>query len=608
MGAPNEPRTLSLDDKRQVISAAVLRHAPEAIPLRERVLDALVLGALVGSDSEEPFRVGKIKENVAGSTTTPLGIRDEVIQEALGRLVEAGKVKQIEFRKRHAYYLTEEAVESLAEAIHESERLVNAVFARHLRDTETFIAPAIAREILNSFILECFARSGRIIARSVAGVVATEDMARLVDARTAFQEAISRHRLSPSQIESLEPRCNAFLESTDPLDERLRFILAQAYYFAQLLGLEHRGFNPLAEHAFAGTTFFLDTNVILIGLVPSDVDEELFQEVLDIARRAGIRLVVTRETIEEIREYISRRLPELRKILTVVPAQVLSQTSDPVIRAYLRAREANANLSADAYVAGLGSFETTIRERWRLEVDDRRAQEIIGGRDPGDVAHAIQQAAISRGHEKSERVLMHDVAHYFAVKDERDRAPHAWFLSRDGSLPIAADRLAPNELPFCFHHLAFLQSLSPFVATPGEEYSFVDTFAALVNDQFKPMGAVFDASELVVLAEFHEDVMATPSDQLMLALDFVKSRTLQGRPYTEREIPRVSLELKKFLTSSREEQIESLRSELFGYRRQDKKHSRRIQRSCSGLGSLHRIQIPEVETAWIGQGRRRRTS
>jgi hypothetical protein len=55
--------------------------------------------------------------------------------------------------------------------------------------------------------------------------------------------------------------------------------------------------------------------------------------------------------------------------------------------------------------------------------------------------------------------------------------------------------------------------------------------------------------------------MATPAEQLLLALDYVKSKTLEGRPYRSTDIPKVSLELRKFLSSSKDEQYRTLEAE-----------------------------------------------
>ena len=55
---------LSIEEQRQLIYSSLLRYTSETATLRERVLGRFVMGGLVGSSAEEPFRVGKIVENL----------------------------------------------------------------------------------------------------------------------------------------------------------------------------------------------------------------------------------------------------------------------------------------------------------------------------------------------------------------------------------------------------------------------------------------------------------------------------------------------------------------------------------------------------------------
>src|SRR5215471_4258688 len=95
-------------DKRQLIYASLMRYAPEAVPLRERVLDRLVLNALMGSTAADPHRLGRIAKNLILGPGGP-HVRAEVVQEALARLISAQKVVPTSLKKRHAYFLTESA-------------------------------------------------------------------------------------------------------------------------------------------------------------------------------------------------------------------------------------------------------------------------------------------------------------------------------------------------------------------------------------------------------------------------------------------------------------------------------------------------------------------
>ena len=78
-GLPEE----DLSQKRQLIYASLLRYAPEAAPLRERVFDRLVIAALLGSEDKKPYRVGTIQSNIVFGANIPQNLRVERVHESL---------------------------------------------------------------------------------------------------------------------------------------------------------------------------------------------------------------------------------------------------------------------------------------------------------------------------------------------------------------------------------------------------------------------------------------------------------------------------------------------------------------------------------------------
>jgi hypothetical protein len=124
---------LTLDEKRQLIFASLLRYAPETAPLRDRALDQLVAGALLGSSENEPFRIGKISASLVFGSDAP--IRVGVIQESLERLIAVDKVRRTELNSRHAYHLTPGATEEMGRLVRSTEDLFKPVFDQLLANT-----------------------------------------------------------------------------------------------------------------------------------------------------------------------------------------------------------------------------------------------------------------------------------------------------------------------------------------------------------------------------------------------------------------------------------------------------------------------------------------
>src|SRR5512146_3191527 len=96
-------RDPDLDSKRQLIIASLLRFTPESASLRDRILDQLVLGGLLGSSPTHPYHVGESQSNILFGPTSQ-HFRAERISETLNRLGEQGKVKTLPKDKKNAYY------------------------------------------------------------------------------------------------------------------------------------------------------------------------------------------------------------------------------------------------------------------------------------------------------------------------------------------------------------------------------------------------------------------------------------------------------------------------------------------------------------------------
>lgn len=560
-GADHFPPSLTVDERRQAVYASLVRFASESGPLRERAIHRAILGSLLGSSLQKPLTIGGIRRNMMFGSES-VSLRTEVIQQALVDLINQGKADKTTLREKHAYYITVKGQKELDGLVVSVVDLFASVTEPLFRDLDPEIDKDIASGVFRRFACECFGRFGRHIAQTVLGTLKREELLARTDARSAFLAASEGLGMSTSQLESLEVRCQRFLISGEECDERLKLYLTQGFYFTQLLGLDGSAFDPIAEDAFRGAVFYLDTNVLLLGFLQAHDDAHEFAEVVAVAKRLGIELRTTKATIDEMQQVVRDRISRITQIAEVVPDELVKQSNDQVLKAFWNSYESNRTLTPETFFAPLLVPDLQLDEKWGVGVDSISTKEMIAGRDTAEIARCIdEEAKNSRGWGKVGDVLEHDVAHYMLVRDKRVANRKVWFLTRDRSLPLVAATLQPDQPSFCFSHLALLQSISPFINTDAEEKSLADIMSAFITDQIRPLRSLFDISELAIMAEFHADVMATPGDQLVLAFDYVKSSTLKGHQYLQQDIPRVSLALRKFMSSDKDKQLLSLQAE-----------------------------------------------
>ena len=558
--------TMTTDEQRQILYAALLRYSPEAGSLRERALDRFVLVALLGSSRSEPITTHRIQELTVLAPNS-LGLRADVIDETLARLVSDDKVDRVEASAGDCHFLTALGRQQTDEATESAAQLFRPVLTRMLKDTAGLFSPHDGETVCRTFISECFARFGHQIAKTVAGDLASDGSFGGADIKGAFQAAVQTVSLSEEAIETLRARCNRFLRSMEPDDKDLRFRLAQSYYVVQLLELSPEDFNPLAEDAFAGAVFYLDTNVVLDGVM-SDESAHLFRELVTASSTLGIELRVSRATVNEVSHVATRHVEDMKKVIDTVPEELLERTKDPFFWAYRTARARDSKMTPAKFMARFQELPNFLQEL-KITFDERNAIEIVGDRDVSGECNIVNDAATrTRGWGKSDDVRLHDVCHFLLVQQQRQSSPKAWFLTRDRTLSHAAVELAPNDLPFCFPLAAFLQSVSPFLQTSADRHTLVDVFSAVLDGDVGDLTgrSLFDMTELRLISELHADVLSVPTDQLLPAFDYVKSNLLKGMPYRGENNRKVALELRKFLTSSAREKQEALLEEIARHR------------------------------------------
>lgn len=551
------------NNHQQAVYASLLRFAPETIPLRERVVERLVLAALENSTANAPKRVGAIQRTIKFGPNSP-DLRVELIQETLDRLIHQGKVKQTQIRKRIGYYLNEAGREEVATLFESSADLFAPVLAKLQLDSDPALHGEVAKQVYKKFISESFSRFGLQIARNMAREIDSEQLLQAIDLRDAFEVSSTGLDLQPHLLASLRARCFWFIRSTDAEETRLKFALAQGYYLAHLLGLQAGCFNPAAENAFSDSTFYLDSNVLFVGLLSSFDRVHLFEETLRIAKRVGIELRVTRATIDEVRRVAAGKKLEFQDTISKVPSAILVRTKDSILEAYLDRLESNPALTVEEFFGPFDHLSDTVSQTWGIVIDDCTAEELVRGRDFSGVENILQTQTLRfRKRSKGSQVLAHDIAHYALICDSRQSHPKTWFLTHDRSMIATAELVAKrDEQPFCFSMLGFLQAISPFVTSDAEQHSLADLFNLLLGDQFVCSDKIFDMQEIRLLSKMHQDVMSTPPEQLVLAFDYVKSRILEGKQYTIEDFPRVSLEIRKFLTCTDEQRRRLLETQL----------------------------------------------
>ena len=125
---------MDVETKRQILYTVLLRISPETGPLRERVIDRLVLLALIESSQADPMQVSKI-QHLTSLAHQSAGLRTGVINEALLRLKAKNMVHQVFQGVNRSYCLTTYGRNDIDKEATSADQLFKPVLKRMLRDT-----------------------------------------------------------------------------------------------------------------------------------------------------------------------------------------------------------------------------------------------------------------------------------------------------------------------------------------------------------------------------------------------------------------------------------------------------------------------------------------
>lgn len=403
---------LEIEERRASLYASLLRAAPEATYFRDRALEKVVLSGLWESSEENPIKAGTVERNLY-KDSRPFTLRVEIVKKTLDRLVDKGFVGTFRERGKSVYYLTGTGRETLEKELDASKDFFTPVIDRLLKGIDPSISSEIGAAVIRHFILECFAQFGRQIANSVLGYTSKETLANNGEVYSAFQNAIANYDLEACAVESLEYQCTSFLKSNHPQDEDLKFHLTQSYYLLEILGANGTGFDPLAQQTFNGSVFYLDTNVVISGLLSYHQKSSPFKEMVSLAKRLGIELKVTGTTLQEASVVTNQRFNEIDKFIRQVPEKIKDLAHDDFLESYLAACEQNPSLTLGEFFTPLTNLVERLTE-WGIEVVDNISENLISQNPRQESIGAIiqEEAFNARGREKKPDILRHDLGHF----------------------------------------------------------------------------------------------------------------------------------------------------------------------------------------------------
>lgn len=491
-----------------------LRFAPEIQPLRQTVIDHVILRALIDSWGPEGQSVGKLTALDLRGVRVLTFSMDET-HASLARLERAALVERFKHRKKNRWRVTDVGRETIAKdeslAKDHIHNVVQALFGgcSPIDDYRVALLQCLSEifdRLAQNYVESTFTDSGR------ASPLTPQSVERFI--KDVLREYPS---VDPELFESAVLR---FLRESTPDFDWLKWTYCKNSYSVRAIGIGHDS-DLLSRTVFSGTAFYLDTNILISALDVSEPNHNAVTHVIAALQRIDCDVKVLTVTVAELNEFAARQGQNLDSTLKQIPDALISRVRGVVARAEARHRaDPTQPLAADVLKPFMQ--EHSLRERLGLEVvHDDEFDRLANSEELKELAVALKKhydESPPFGRSKTQAAALHDaqVLRWMTSHDTK-----ATFLTLDASLPtFRLNRRSPGVVP---NVAVTLHALIPWLGAISEtDDASSKAYSALLANQLVLMRQTFSIQEFRMLAEIGLDCGKMPAEDVEQCLLYLR--------------------------------------------------------------------------------------
>lgn len=295
-----------------------------------------------------------------------------------------------------------------------------------------------------------------------------------------------------------------FRESSDDFYGFL-FALTQNLICIQILNVDPEC-QAFEKKAFSEKVLFLDTN-ILIGLVcPTDWQHKPAKSLLTLSNFLGVRCLVVSKTCEEYNALLEEANRIFRK--WEAPLKFLADADNEFLSSFWSEQQTDQSLTWDGYFQRTKDIGKILRDNG-IQLYVENLEQINKNKHLKTIADYVDECyVLLKRKSKNLLVREHDAFLLTLVrelrKQEKDAVfgPNHWFITGDESLLCVDNKInmSPDfsdKTPSSMLFSIWLDMISPFLTLSLREGDAYETFTMLTKYQFALVPFQIDAEKLI---------------------------------------------------------------------------------------------------------------
>ena len=486
------------------LSQFVLAEETERIrdDLQEKIIEAAFFW---GAKDEEFVSIDEVAKLVAKEIRI-IKFPDEMLDDIVSRLLAKGSIIENE---QGAYKLSVLRQTEFGELVSEKRRRIDRIngqflillereYGKKLTDEQKKEGLEKLYSLLTSLALE----KSDLVAR----VITQKNLENLPMEMSIHKLYGILGEIEEIDLRNAEFRAIKLMFRTSSEDFcRFLFSLTQNLICIQILNLDPEC-RALERKAFSEKRLFLDTNV-LIGLVcPTDWQHKPAMQIVKLSGLLGAKCLVTKTTCDEYSQIIEEANRIFKK--WQAPLKFLKDADNEFLTSFWSEKQTNKSLSWKSYYQRTRDVGKILTEHG-IQLFVESLGKIRNNQHFESVMTQVNTCYQSvKGKKKGPPVCEHDALLMLLVRELRREAgltllgPNYWFITGDESL-LCVDNLInsipefSDKTPSSMISALWLQMISPFLPLRMREKDAYEAFSMIVKHQFALVPFQIDAQKLV---------------------------------------------------------------------------------------------------------------
>lgn len=503
-------------DKRAAVFGYRLRFSPEIQPIRQTVVDHIILKNIRESDRRDGESAGRLSSIFIDKTrVTTLSI-DET-KASLERLEKEGLVAASERLKKKVWLITPDGEKKLKDDESIASKTINKIIkqlfgtgqqAANLQECFTCCLSAIFDRLAKSYL-------DTIIGSQNVPIALSEKILEPIIQRTLedFPEIDNQ---------GFKIAIGRFFREVNPAFDWLKWTFCQNYYLVRAIGLGESS-DVLSKKIYEGATFYLDTNVIIDAFDSKSPHNDPIKHVLNCFQRIDCKIEVLRITLDELKLVATSQKENLKKVLSQIPDALLPKVRGLVARAEAAHRRDPSTPSPSDVLSRFERPDELLLSELGIEIrDDEWFDKNSQSKEVVSLSNHLKKYynTTTIGRKKTEAASQHDALALKWIDFQRKKQQNCNFITFDVSLPAIPQTVSLLEHTGLAMSIYAVLPWLGSVAVIDEDIS--KTYSASLSAQLLTLGTQFSIQEFRLLAELEMDCGQLPAEDVEQCLLYLR--------------------------------------------------------------------------------------